>query len=377
MAQNGSHVKAFLVEQACRTLAPLARTRPGPPPHQHPKPNILVIRPASLGDVLMSTAFLATLRDQLPRAQITVLATTWAQQALADNPHIDEVLDGGTVGFPNRYGPKAFFECVIRLRHKRFTHCFVLDRSPLMALMARLAGIPWRAGLDSAHRGLGLHIGVPCPPDRHEAELYLDVARACGLDPVNPRLHFWPKPAEESFARHMLAEWNLTDKFPLVVIHPGGGVNPGETHLSKRWPSASFSILIDRLVRELGAAIIVVGGPEDASAAALVQQRAKTPLTDLTGQLTFGQLAAILRRSHLFIGNDSAPMHLAAAVGTPVVALFGATPPERYAPYGINSALVRFRPQQGEAPDDREIEVAWSAVQRLLHLHSHYEQASF
>ena len=94
----------YVIEQSSRLLHALLRTAPAPPPQSSDRANVLVIKPASLGDVLMSTAFLASLRASLPHARITVLVTTWAKEALAGNPHCDRVLDSGSVGFPGRYG---------------------------------------------------------------------------------------------------------------------------------------------------------------------------------------------------------------------------------------------------------------------------------
>ena len=358
----------YVIEQASRLVHALLRTEPTAPPQSSDRANVLVIKPASLGDVLMSTAILASLRASLPHARITVLVTTWAKEALAGNPHCDRVLDSGSVGFPGRYGFSAYCRCIARLRKENFSHCFVLDRSPLMALLPRLAGIPWRAGLNSSHRGIALHVGVACPADRHEAEVYLDVLRAIGFNAIEPRLHFRPQVAEVEVARHLLAEHNLLDTCPLIAIHPGGGKNPGEDRVSKRWPSKAFAALADKLARTHGAGILLVGGLDDMPITGAIQGSASAPVVDVAGKLSFAQLGALLQHCNLFIGNDSAPMHLAAAVDTPVIGLFGPTSPECYGPYGVASAVVRFRPDRGEEPDGSEVEAAGSAAERLLML---------
>ena len=369
-------MKSLPIELVSHCLHPLLRTPPAPPPHETERPRVLVIKPASLGDVLMSTAFLAALRANLPDAEITVLVTTWAKEALAGNPHCDRLLDSGSVGFPGRYGLRAYRNCVSRVRQERFTHCFVLDRSPLMALLPRLAGIPWRAGLNSARRGIALHVGVPCPDERHEVELYLDVLRAVGYEALAPRLHFQPQPPAELAVSNLLAEKGLANKRPLVAVHAGGGRNPGAERISKRWSSGGFAALAERLARDAGAEVVLVGGSDDAPANEAVQRGAPAPLLDLAGTLTFAQLGALLRRCSLFIGNDSAPMHLAAAVGTPVVALFGPTSPERYGPYGVASAVARFDPDRRGASSESEIDAVWRTARRLLHARSHSERAN-
>ena len=344
----------------------LLRTAPTASPHASERANVLVIKPASLGDVLMSTAFLAALRANLPHASITVLVTAWAKVALAGNPHCDRILDAGSVGFPGRYGIGAYRECLSRLRNEVFTHCFVLDRSPLMALLPRLAGIPWRAGLDSAGRGIALHVGVPCPADCHEVEIYLEVLRAVGYGVRVPRLHFCPDAAADAAASKLLAEIDLENAGPLIALHPGGGQNPGQDQVSKRWSSGNFQSLADRLTHTRGARILLVGGPDDKPVTVKVRSGSSTHFVDVAGRLTFPQLGALLKRCHLFIGNDSAPMHLAAAVGTPVVALFGPTSPQRYGPYGMRNATVQFDPRQGAALNKREVEAVATAADRVL-----------
>lgn len=359
-------MKSFIVEQASRLLHALLRTQSSQPPQSVERARVLVIKPASLGDVLMSTAFIAALRAGLPQADITVLVTSWAKDALAGNPHCDRVIDSGNVGFPGRYGLKDYVSCVSQLRQVGFTHCFVLDRSPLMALLPRLAGIPWRAGLNSAHRGIALHIGVPCPHDRQEAEIYLDVLRAIGFAVKEPRLHFRPAPSDDEAVKGLLAEAALENTKPLIAIHPGGGKNPGQDHLSKRWSAKGFSALADRLARSHNAGVVLVGGHDDQPIARAIERSLGVPVLNLAGKLTFAQLGALIQQCELFIGNDSAPMHLAAAVNTPVVALFGPTSPERYGPFGVARAIVRFRPETREEVSPSELEAAMEAAARLL-----------
>ncbi len=361
-------LKDMLVEGVSRLLHPLMRTAPASPPTPGKRDNILVVKPASLGDVLMSTAFLAELRANLPQAQIAVLVTTWAKEALAANPHCDRVIDAGSVGFPGRYGWRDYRACIARVRREGFTHCFVLDRSPLMALLPRLAHVPWRAGLNSAHRGIALHVSAPCPPDRHEADIYLDVLRAAGLRVTEPRLHFRPQAADRENVRQALSRHGVTDARPLVAIHAGGGANPGQELVSKRWPSAAFAAFADRIVQARGVGVVLVGGHDDTAVSADVAQKTTAPVADLTGTLSFTELGALIESCRLFVGNDSAPMHLAAAVGTPTVALFGPTSPAQYGPYRVPSSVVRFRPGRTGEPDPAEVETAVAAAVRLLEL---------
>src|SRR5690606_23171405 len=106
---------------------------------------------------------------------------------------------------------------------------------------------------------------------------------------------------------------------PVVALHPGADHFP-----AKRWPVDRFALLADRLAERYGARVVLVGGPGDVPLAAAIRERVqRAPLLDLTGRLALLETAAVLERVDLMVGNDSGPLHMAVAVGTPVVALFG------------------------------------------------------
>ena len=358
---------------------------PRPPLPASPS-RILVLKPCCLGDVLMATPVLAALRRGYPQARISFAAGAWSQSALKGNPNVDEMIDCGKVG-SGKYGPGDYLALAGNLRRRRFDLAIILDRSPALGLLAFLAGIPHRIGLDSHGRGFAHTLRVPVDWEhpKHEADLYLDCVRALGLPVANPRLEFFPSADDRAFAADLLAR--LPDQDPAsgaryVAIHPGGAANPGMTLLAKRWRPDRFAAVADRLVQTYGARIILVGAPSDAEAAgAVAQAMHSTPLL-LVGKTTLGQLAALYQRCALMIGNDSGVMHLAVAVGTPVVAIFGPSDPRMYGPYGPHSIAIRkdahcagrcFAPGRGLAIHcDRQcieavsVDDVWAAAQALL-----------
>jgi ADP-heptose:LPS heptosyltransferase len=124
-----------------------------------------------------------------------------------------------------------------------------------------------------------------------------------------------------------------------VAVFPGGGSNPGMNLAAKRWPLERYQELVRRLVRELDVEVLLIGGPEDIDLNRRLLEGLDVPtgtITNLAGKTTIGQLAAQLEQCAFFIGNDSSPMHLAAAVGTPVIAIFGPTSPQEYGPYPLD-----------------------------------------
>ncbi len=293
--------------------------------------SMLIIKPCCLGDVLMATPVIAALRQAFPRARIDFAVGDWARTMVENNPRLDGLVDCGRVGSGNRYSWREYLDLARRIRAGGYDVCFVLDRSPLISLLPYLGGIPQRVGLDSQGRGFSLTVGVPVTGLKHEVELYLDTVRAVGIEVNEPRLAFYPAGEDR---RHVTEALRAMSQPPLIVIHPAGGSNPGMTLSAKRWPPQRFAALADRLIEERGAQVVLVGGPDDKAIAATIKEGMKREPWDLTGQLTFGQLGALLERCDLFIGHDTGAMHLAVAVGAPVVAIFGPSDPRMYGPYG-------------------------------------------
>jgi lipopolysaccharide heptosyltransferase II len=293
--------------------------------------SILIIKPCCLGDVLMATPAIAALRQAFPKARIDFAVGGWSRAVVESNPHLDGIMDCGRVGGGSRYSWREYLDLVRRIRAEKYEACFVLDRSPLISLLPYLGGVPQRVGLDSRGRGFSLTVGLPVVAPKHETELYLDTVRAVGIEVNEPRLEFYPTDEDR---RHVAEMLRAVSQAPLVVIHPAGGSNPGMILSAKRWPPQRFAALADRLIEEKGTQVFLVGGPDDGPIAAAIKEAMRQEPWDLTGQLTFGQLGALLERCELFVGHDTGAMHLAVAVGTPVVAIFGPSDPRMYGPYG-------------------------------------------
>ena len=283
----------------------------------------------------MSTPTVAALRRAFPQARRDFGGGDWSRPVVEPNRRLDGLVDCGPVG-SGPYSWADYRALVRRLRAGRYDACFVLDRSPAMALLPWLAGIPHRIGLDSGGRGFAHTVRVPVASVKHEAELYLDTVRAVGVEVTTPRLEFFPTDADRAEAERIVA--NVAS--PLVVVHPGGGANPGMTLSAKRWPPPRFAAVGDRLIAEMGATVLLVGGPHDGPLAEAVKQAMRHDPVDLTGRLSLGQLGALCERCHLFIGNATGAMHLAVAVGAPTVAIFGPSDPRMYGPFGAGHRAV-------------------------------------
>lgn len=303
------------------------------PRRREPPARILVLRRCCLGDVLMTTPLLRALRGAYPRASITYAVGGWSAAALRDNPDLD-----GAIVLPERLTWRAWVRLTGRLRRERFDLAVLPERSPLVGLVALLAGIPRRVGLDSAHRGFALTDPAPVRGVRHEVERALDLARALGLQAPSPRLNYRPSAAAEAVIAALLDRHAARE--PLFVVHPGGGVNPGVTMDEKRWPPERFAAVADALLERHGGAIILVGAASDRAVVAATAAALRHEALNLCGGLDLDALAALCRRATLYLGNDSGTTHLAEACGAPTVVVFGPTDPAMYGPIdGVGEAV--------------------------------------
>ncbi len=350
----------------------------------HPR-SIVVIKPCCLGDLLMTTPLLEVIRHNYPDAKITYVAGTWSKVIVEHVPSVSSVIDCGTVGIPGRYTLRNYFLLALRLRRKHFDLAFVLDRSPMLTLLPWLANVPRRVGPDSLGRGFSLtdRVTVSSSPKhlQHQADIYLDLARALKLVVNHPYMRFVPTEAEQQ----QVPFTPDTSRLP-VAVFIGGGSNPGMELTSKRWPVERYREIVYKLVHERNAQVLLIGGSDDAALNSSLLHDLDVPegsVLNLAGKTNFGESAALLQRCKLFIGNDSSPMHLAAAVNIPVIAIFGPTSPQEYGPYPLEDPkhIALWRNPKGrpcfflgkmqlctDCTCMQSVTLAdvWDAVQRLL-----------
>lgn len=302
---------------------------------------ILVVKTHAIGDLLMVTPGIAALRQLFPNAHIAALSGRWSAEILVGNPDLDE-----TIEFPDEllFGHKVggLLRLASQIQAKRFDLACIFQASAPVQMLIALAGIPERIGFDLNGSGCSLTRRLDFSPnsERFVGDNYMDVPRALGFEGEMPPtvLNLSDNEKEEAFQIH-LAETVAPDT-KLIAVCPGGGKNPRDKVNAKLWPADRFAQVASKLAREIGARVLVLGGPDDENMLRNVMDLLPFKGIKPTGT-TLRELACLISFSSLLITNDSAPVHIAAALGVPCVAVYGPSNPLAVAPPVATHHVVR------------------------------------
>jgi heptosyltransferase-1 len=295
---------------------------------------VLLIKPSSLGDIVHAMPVVSALKVRWPDAHLT----WFVKRQWADLVHRFEDVDriwpvDSTVG--------GWLGQVRALRGEGFD--LVIDLQGLFrsGALAWLSGSPVRIGFANGREGSPCFYTHRVPVssmEMHAVDRYLLVAAALGASPQSkPQFRF--KKLEEDLA----AIRDLCEKNKFSVQKSWVAISITARWPTKRWPLSSFAAVIDQLTREGLGPIVLIGSSDEKHEAGQLKAITTSSFVDLTGAVPLGFLPALLSRASVLITNDSGPMHIAAAVGTPVVALFGPTSPIRTGPYGSGHAVLNHK----------------------------------
>jgi lipopolysaccharide heptosyltransferase II len=328
--------------------------------------SVLLIRPDHLGDMLFATPSYRLLREALPQTRITLLAGPWSQPVMAGNPDLDDLLICRFPGFERQprtssVAPYRLLRATARELAGRFDAALVLRFDHWWgAWLAAAAGIPRRIGYDRPETRPFLTDALAYQSDRHEVEQNSALVAALmtnSRERPGP-LRFFIGEAARTWA----ADWRRThgaaDGRPLVAIHPGAGA------AVKQWSAAAWAGVATRLAAEVGARILLTGGESERPIAAAIAAALPEPPLDASGQTNLNQLAALLELCVLALGSDSGPLHLAVAVGTPTVHLYGPVSATKFGPWGDPERHIVLRTDWPCAPCNR---LDWPAAELMQH----------
>lgn len=302
-----------------------------------PRPRILLIRPDHLGDVLLSTPAMRLLRKVRPAAELHALVGPWSADVLETCEALDQVLTLPFPGFsrapnPNLRSPYVLaYETSRKLRLLRYHAAIILRPDHWWgALVAFLAGIPVRVGYALTdvepfltHSVVLKHEHAVLQNARLVAQLTGQPLTEAGLD-----FRYSVTETERAWVHGYLGELDVPASDRVIVLHAGAGT------AIKQWDPERWAIVADRLARQAQARVILTGSEAEIPLARAIHGRMTESSFVMAGDTNIRTLAALLERAVLALGPDSGPLHLAAAVGTPTVALFGPADPNEFRPWG-------------------------------------------
>jgi heptosyltransferase I len=304
--------------------------------HDYTPRRIALIKPSALGDIVHSLPVLTALRQRFPSAHIAWVVNKSYEPLLRGHPDLDE-----TIAF-DRHALRAglgdtvltYLRFLARLRNRRFDLAIDLQGLLRTGAMTWASGATRRVGLSSAREG-AVHaytdcIHVPDPDNLHAVDRYWLVAEALGVKTKEIRFKVPVAPAALQWALGQLG----------TLPRPWLMVGVGARWATKRWPAGHFRQLIEWAQRRFGGTAVFVGGSDETALARQAAAESSGPFCDLTGRTTLPQLAAVLSVADLMLANDTGPLHLAVALGRPVVAPFTCTRVRLTGPYGRPQSAV-------------------------------------
>jgi len=298
---------------------------------------ILVVSVNWLGDVIFSSSVFSALKKQYPQAKISCLAVPGIKDILEMIPHIDEVIVYDEKG--EHRGWLAKCRIIKKLKKGRFDAAFLLRASVSRSFLLFCAGIPQRVGYAGRKKGLFLTHKIQESEQKvHRAEHYLHIIESYGIKVKERVTCIGAGERERQEVNEMLKEKGIDDNGRFVVLNPGGNWD------LKRWPIENFLKLTRYLHEKYGCKVVVSGAvKDDPLARYIVEPIDDDWAVDLTGKTNLKQLTALISRADVVVSADSGPLHLANAVGTPVIGIYGPTRPEVTGPRGEGRAIILQR----------------------------------
>ena len=293
--------------------------------------NILVCQTGGwIGDMVLLTPALRALKQASPESRLELLLRPRVADLMGSHPYVDAcIVDEKTEG-----RCRSLTRLVRQIRDKSFGLAVVLHPTSFRnALLPFLARVPTRIGTNVSGRGMLLTKSCRDDTNVHEVHRYLRVLQLLDIDTTSDVLEFWHTDTDRHFIENLLRTEGVSRDDRLIAV------NLGTTWTTKRWDVINFTEVIQQITRlNRGAKVVLTGSPTEQTLTEALPD--SLPIINLVGKTSILQLGALLERCEVCLTCDSGPMHIAAAVGTPTVALFGPTDPMRHRPYGIGHTVI-------------------------------------
>ena len=306
--------------------------------------NILIIKPSSLGDVVLALPALSALRRSFPDAKISWFIRPEFAPLLKNHPDLNEV-----IYFDRKYLGKALFNprafaalvsLIWRLNRGKFDAVFDLQGLFRTASLSWLSGCKRRFGMAGAGEFGHIFYTHKVAQDRdciHLVDYYLKIVRSAGARQTQVEFQLPVAPAAANAVKRLLASQGIKpDNYAVFV--------PTSAHEDKCWPAERFAALADRVSKQFHLSIIATGAASEKGTVEELRNKASVPIVNFAGATSISELVALLKGARLVVSNDTGPGHIAAALGVPVVLIFGPTNPARVHPYNRPECAVAVEP---------------------------------
>ena len=293
---------------------------------------ILIRGPNWVGDSVLAVPAIKAVRTQFPQAEITLLVRPWVAGVFASADFIDQLWQE-----PRPTNFAEWRRITGEIRRRQFDLGILLPNSFESALMLFLGRVPQRLGYSTQGRRMLLTNAVrPADDSRHQIYYYLELVNRLSSEPATPSIEIKATAEEREAARQLLAAEGIATSRHFIVLNPGAAYGS-----AKRWSEERFAEAGDRLAGDLGLAVAIIGSQAESGVAERIRLRMKSRVALLTGKTTLETLLGVLAESSLLVTNDSGPMHIAAALGVPTVAVFGSTDDRVTGPCGPRTRVVK------------------------------------
>jgi lipopolysaccharide heptosyltransferase I len=306
--------------------------------------NILIIKPSSLGDIVLALPGLSALRRSFPDAKISWFVRTEFAPFIENHPHVTELIlfDRKLLG-KAWYSPRAFVQLVSLVRRlRRCKYDAVIDLQGLFrtASLGWLSGCRRRYGMANARECGHIFYTDKISQDSdcvHLVDYYLKIIAAAGAGDVKVEFVVAQDRAAEESVKKLLTGFGVADKKYVVFV-------PSSAQKNKCWPAERFAALAEKINERFGMSIIATGSESEKSVVEYLVNKSNVGVLNFAGLTNIKELTALLKGASLVVSNDTGPGHIAAAFSLPLVLIFGYSNPARVAPYGRSGCVAAVDP---------------------------------
>jgi heptosyltransferase-1 len=305
--------------------------------------NILIAKPSSLGDIVLALPALRALRLSFPEAKISWLIRPEFAELIENHPYLngiitfDRKLLGKAWFHPGAFG--ALMSLIRKLRRSKFDIIFDFQGLFRTASLAWLSGCKLRFGMANAREFATFFYTNKVPQNIeciHMVDYYLKIIQAAGASDFGVEFVFPQNAAAEDSVGKLRASHRIEKNYAVLI--------PGSAHQDKCWPPERFAQVAAKISSQYHLSIVATGSASETAIVEKIQEKAAVPIVSLAGQTSLGELVALLKGATLVVSNDTGPGHIAAALGVPLVLMFGRANPIRLEPYGRKQCTVAIEP---------------------------------